>query len=152
MPAITLDAIEAKQTELSKLIEQFKEFSNQPTTHVFPQVEIKLMPGEYYAGPVLDQRGDLVHHLVMMAQRPTDKLNWPAAMDWATRIGGSLPTRQEQALLYANCKPHLKPDWHWSCEPHDDDASSAWYCYFSHGLQGTGHKSYEGCAVAVRRV
>lgn len=152
MPAITLEAIEAKHTELSKLIAQFKEQVNQPVTHFFPQVEIELHPGEHYAGPVLDQRGDLVHHLVLMAQRPTGKLAWQAAMDWASSIGGTLPTRQEQALLFANCKPHLKPEWHWSSQTHEDDASYAWICDFDNGYQLSHHKSYEGGAVAVRRV
>jgi hypothetical protein len=111
-----------------------------------------LQPGERYAGIVLDADGEPIHHLVLMAQRPTDKLNWQAATDWATNIGGTLPTRQEQALLYANCKPHLKADWHWSSETHADDASYAWYCIFGNGSQGNDHKSYEGCAVAVRRL
>ena len=152
MPPITLEAIEAKQTELSLLIAKFKDQPAQNTLHVFPQVDIELSPGEHYAGPVLDQSGQIEHHLVLIAARPTDKLNWQAAMDWAQRVGGSLPNRQEQALLYANCKPHLKPEWHWSCEAHEDDASFAWYCHFSNGCQYFSHKSYEGGAVAVRRV
>ena len=101
---------------------------------------------------MLDDDGQHLHHLVLMAQRPTDDLNWQAAMDWAERIGGALPTRQEQALLYANCKPHLKPEWHWSCETHKDNASYAWGCHFLSGTQSDGIKSYEGSAVAVRRL
>ena len=152
MPPITLEAIEAKQSELSQLIAKFKDQPAQNTLHVFPRLDIELSPGEHYAGPVLDQNGQIEHHLVLMAHRPTDKLNWQAAMDWSARVGGSLPTRQEQALLYANCKPHLKPGWHWSCETHEDDASSAWGCHFGNGVQNNSHKSNEGSAVAVRRV
>jgi hypothetical protein len=72
-------------------------------------------------------------------------------MDWASTVCGVLPTRQEQALLYANCKPHLQPEWHWSSETHESDASFAWYCYFCIGLQDYDRKSIEGSAVAVRR-
>lgn len=152
MPAITLDAIEAKQTELSKLIAQFKDQATGPVVHTFAQVEIVLDPGEHYVGPVLDADGNLMHHLVLMAQRPTSKLAWQAATDWADSIGGTLPTRQEQALLFANCKPHLKPGWHWSSETHKDDASYAWHCNFDGGIQYGHLKSYEGSADAVRRI
>lgn len=152
MSAVTLEAIEAKQTELSKLIDQFKADANKPTVLTLEQFSIELQPGEHYAGPVLEASGRITHHLVLMAQRPADKLGWQAAMDWAISVGGSLPSRQEQALLYANCKPHLKPDWHWSSETHEDEASSAWFCFFDHGNQYDNHKSCEGSAVAVRRV
>jgi hypothetical protein len=113
---------------------------------------LNLQPDEHYAGIVLDADGNTLHHLVLMADRPTDDLNWQAAMDWAKRVGGDLPTRQEQALLFANCKPHIKPEWHWSNQTHEDEPSSAWGCYFSDGSQGNSRKSYGGCAVAVRRV
>jgi hypothetical protein len=112
---------------------------------------IELQPSEHYAGVVLDADGKVMHHLVLMAQKPTGKLNWQDATDWATSADGHLPTRQEQALLYANCKPHLQPVWHWSCESHEEDASCAWTCYFGYGYQDYHLKSYEGAAVAVRR-
>jgi hypothetical protein len=112
---------------------------------------IELQPGEHYAGVVLDAEGKVMHHLVLMAQKPTGKLSWQDAMDWAISAGGHLPTRQEQALLYANCKPHLQSGWHWSCETHEEDASCAWFCYFNHGYQGNDLQSYGGSAVAVRR-
>lgn len=88
-----------------------------------------------------------------MAERPAKKLTWQAAKDWAAAMGATLPNRQEQALLYANCKPHMKPEWHWSCEEHEDAASFAWYCLFDSGDQyGILLKSSEGSVVAVRRV
>ena len=154
MPPITLEAIEAKQTELSLLIAKFKEQPATPATTqwVFPEVAIDLQPGERYAGAVLDEFGHLMHHLVLMAPRSENKLKWQSACDWAESMGGDLPDRQEQALLYANCKPHLKPEWHWSSETHEDDASYAWRCGFGNGFQTISLKSYEGAAVLVRRV
>jgi hypothetical protein len=113
---------------------------------------IALATGERYAGVVLDADGKTLHHLVLLPNKPTGRLTWQDAMDWATSIGGHLPTRQEQALLYANCKPHLEQVWHWSCETYEGDASFAWLCYFTRGYQFSSHKSYEGAAVAVRRV
>ena len=93
-----------------------------------------------------------MHHLVLMSARPDTKLEWQPAMDWAAAAGGELPTRQEQALLFANCKPHLEPEWHWSCETHKENASSAWICGISSGYQSSSHESCAGGAVAVRRV
>ncbi len=150
---ITLAHIIAKQSELADLIAKFKAVpAAGPILHRFGEVEIELHPGEHYAGMVLDQEGRLMHHLVLMAQRPDGTLEWQEAMDWATSVGGVLPNRQEQALLYANCKPHLKPEWHWSSETRKDDASYAWYCGFSYGNQSYYHKSYVGWAVAVRLI
>ena len=90
--------------------------TTKPTTIQLPATAIELQPGERYAGPVLDADGNVKHHLVLLPNRPECDLNWQAAMDWAASVGGELPNRQEQALLYANCKPHLKPEWHWSSE------------------------------------
>jgi hypothetical protein len=151
MPAITLESIQTKQTELAALIQQLLQTA-QVTQIEIDGCTIELQPGERYSGAVLDEFGQHMHHLVLMAQRPKIKLTWQPAMDWAEEVGGTLPTRQEQALLYANCKPHIKPEWHWSCETHKDDASYAWGCHFDVGHQDYYLKSSEGSAVAVRRV
>jgi hypothetical protein len=150
--AITLEVIQAKQTELAKMIEQFQKPAPVVTYVEVEDITIELQPGERYAGIVVDEDGDPEHHLILMAQRPDKKFNWQAAMDWAASIGGSLPTRQEQALLFANCKAHLEGVYHWSSQTHEDDASFAWGCGFDSGGQGLTHESYDGAAVAVRRL
>ena len=149
---ITIEAIQAKQTELAAMIQALQSQSAAAVTYVeIEEIIFELRAGEHYAGAVLDEDGDHEHHLVLMAPRPDKSLNWQSAMDWAASVGGSLPSRQEQALLFANCKQHLKHEWHWSSQTHKDDASSAWGCYFYHGGQHYDHKSYEGSAVCVRR-
>ena len=153
MSAVTLEAVKAKQTELAKLIEQLQsQPAGQAATIEFEELTITLAPGERYAGLVLDTAGQPLHHLVLLPDEPTDKLNWQAANDWAKRIGAAMPTRQELSLLFANCKPHLQPEWHWSSEEHEEDASAAWGCVFHGGSFNDLHKSYEGSAVAVRRI
>ena len=149
---VTIDAIKAKQTELEAMIQTLCAQAQTVTEIEIESAVIELQAGEHYAGAVLDQDGDHQFHLVLMAQQPDKKLNWQAAKDWAASVGGSLPTRREQALLFANCKPHLKPDWHWSSQEHESDASYAWSCFFFDGYQGVSHKSYDGCAVAVRLI
>jgi hypothetical protein len=151
--AITLEVIQAKQTELAKLIQQFSE---QPApagrTIEIEDRYIELEAGEHYAGAVLDADGNHMHDLVLMPQRHSKRLNWKAALEWAEEVGGALPTRQEQALLFANCKPHLEGVYHWSCEEYEDNASSAWLCNFTYGGQNYYHKDSELAAVAVRRL
>jgi hypothetical protein len=151
MPEVTLELVQARQAELAQLIEQLKRGPAVKGSQIsLPAIDIDLAPGEHYAGTVLDEQGHVKHHLVLMAAKPDGELAWQAAMDWAASVGGALPTRQEQALLYANCKPHLKPDyWHWSCET--DGSSYAWGCNFYNGGQTNNDRSAEGCAVAVRR-
>ena len=153
MTAVTIELIQAKQTELAAMIAQLQATPLQISTTIYIEEEtFDLAPGEHYAGAVLHASGQHMHHLVLMAAKPEGDLTWKAALEWAEEVGGALPTRQEQALLFANCKSHLTPRWHWSCEEHETEASSAWGCYFSRGYQDGSRKSYEGSAVAVRRV
>ena len=152
MSEITLEAVKAKQAELAAMIAQLSATPAATKLLVIQETEIELKPGEHYAGQVLDENGELLHHLVLMAEQPSEDLSWDAAMKWAESVGGSLPTRQEQALLFANCKPHIKPEWHWSSEVYESNASSAWDCYFDYGYQFYGLKPAEGSARAVRRL
>ncbi len=117
-----------------------------------PTAAIALQAGEHYAGLVLDRNtGQPLHHLILLPQQGTD-LEWASAKAWAEEVGGDLPTRQEQALLCANCKPHLRPRWHWSSETYEEDDSDAWVCDFGRGYQCDTHRSFLACAVSVRRV
>ena len=77
-------------------------------------------------------------------------LTWQQAGEWAAEQGGLLPTRPVAALLFANVKAQLQPEWHWTADEHS--ASYAWDCTFSDGNQFSLRKSYEGSAVAVRRL
>ena len=122
------------------------------TTVEVPTATIALQAGEHYAGLVLDRNtGQPLHHLILLPQQGTD-LEWASAKAWAEEVGGDLPTRQEQALLGANCKPHLRPRWHWSSETYEEDDSDAWVCDFGRGYQCDTHRSFLACAVSVRRV
>jgi len=95
-------------------------------------------------------RKDGTHCAAFLLPDQGEKLTWKKAMNWAAKLGGELPSRPVAALLFANLKANLKPMWHWTSD--EDDASYAWGCTFSYGTQITNHKSYEGCAVAVRLI
>jgi hypothetical protein len=153
MSNITLEAIKARHDQLGEQIEQFEAQAKAKASRIVAvhAATIELRSGEHYAGTVLDESGAVKHHLILMADRPSKRLNWQDAKAWASKIGGALPDRQEQALLFANCKAHLDSGWHWSSQEHEEDASYAWGCDFLGGDQYDTRKSYEGSAVAVRR-
>ena len=73
----------------------------------------------------------------------------------ALRIDGHadfyIPSRLE-LLAVQQMARHLLPEAGWGWTSTQDDASSAWYCRFYFGSQYISRKSYEGSAVAVRRL
>lgn len=111
----------------------------------------RLNDGEHYAGIIIGKDGASSHHLILLPGEAKD-LNWEKAKEWATEQGGQLPTRREQALLYANLPEQFKPEWHWSCEQHAASSDSAWMQLFGYGLQGFDLKSNHYRARAVRRL
>jgi hypothetical protein len=147
MSTITLESIEAKQAELQQLIAKFK--ADQSRTVIVPTASIQLAPGEAYAGLILNA-GTPLYHLVLL---PGDEkgLTFSQAKKWADRLGGRLPSPQEQSLLFANLKSHFQGALYWSGQVHASNSSSAGYQNFSHGYQSTGHETTELRARAVRR-
>ena len=66
--------------------------------------------------------------------------------------GGSLPTRREQALLFANrAEDEYKREWYWSCAQYAGYADYAWMQNFDDGYQYYVHKSNAYRARVVRR-
>ena len=108
-----------------------------------------LQAGDIYAGLVLGKDGAADYHLFLQPGAATG-VTWQAAMNWAKKLGHSLPTRAEQALLFANLKHEFEPRYYWSSE--QAGPSVAWFQLFSIGTQSYGSRSYEGRARAVRRL
>lgn len=150
MPTVTIESIEEKQTELGKLIQQFKEQSKGVTISV-PSCAIELRPGERYAGARLDAQGRHLHHVIVLAARPSKKLKWVEALAWGKEVGGEVASPEEYALIKANC-PDLLTEWNWTNKEHEEDASCAWY-FDSDGTTLNGlRKGAAGGALAVRSV
>ena len=105
--------------------------------------------GGIYAGIIRGVDGGPDQHLVLVEGEGVD-LSWAAAGAWAESVGGLLPTRSEQALLFANLKDQFKSDWYWSGE--QAGPSRAWGQFFDFGTQYVNNRSYEGRARAVRRL
>jgi hypothetical protein len=110
-----------------------------------------LQPDEVYAGLLLGADGAPDQHIFLLPGQAED-VSWDDAQKWAEAVGGALPTRREQSLLFANLKGEFEARWYWSCEQHAAYEAYAWYQYFGNGYQGNTHKTYGGRARAVRRL
>jgi hypothetical protein len=102
-----------------------------------------LAHGELYAGLVLEDGA--WHHVVKLAGE-SSPVGWKKAQEWAKEKGGELPSRSEQALLYANLREEFRKDWYWSGTPSADDEGYAWCQGFGNGGQGCSHKSAASAA------
>lgn len=147
---VTLEAIKAEQTKVSKMI---AEFERQAATSIvqIEAAEISLAPGEKYAGVIIGEDGTPGHHIILLPGAAED-VEWADAVKWAEEQGGELPNRREQSLLFANLKDEFESAWYWSGQQHETNSGWAWYQDFYGGYQVTLGKSYHCRARAVRRL
>jgi hypothetical protein len=71
--------------------------------------------GELYVGIVSGENGDDDYHLVRLPIR-RGRANWHQAHELAREAGGELPTRDELAIMAAECGDKFSRDWFWSSE------------------------------------
>ena len=145
---ITLDAIKAEQSRIGEMIAAFEKQAVSEFTVAGATIQLK--PGERYAGIVLDDSGAFSHHLILLPGQ-ADDVSWAAACKWADEQQGSLPTRCEQSLLFANLKGEFDERAYWSGEKHSENSGWAWYQYFNLGNQDIYDQDDELRARAVRR-
>jgi hypothetical protein len=110
-----------------------------------------LKSGEIYAGLILGKNDVPDHHLFLLPNKAEGK-TWDQAVAFAAAAGGELPSRREQALLFANLKEEFEPSWYWSGEQRASDPSIAWGQYFGVGSQDYGLKDGQGRVRVVRRL
>lgn len=104
--------------------------------------------GEIYRGAIINPDGT-GHHFIQLPG-DNDPASWKDQMEWAKSIGGDLPDRVEQAMLYKHFPEQFEKDWYWSNTQRE--SGSAWYQHFRNGVQDWGDTSFKCRAVAVRRV
>ena len=148
---ITLEAIKSEQSKIAEMIAAFEKQAEAKTSFVFPETTIELAPGEEYAGLIVGRDGEASYHLVLLSG-DVDDINWQDAISWAKGQGGELPTRREQALLFANLKEKFQDRYYWSAQESESNKDTAWCQYFGGGRQSLGYESDERRAVAVRRL
>ena len=109
-----------------------------------------LADGEIYIGAIGDAAGNL-HHVILLPG-DNDDATHEAQLEWAKSIGGDLPSRIEQAMLWANHRDQFLKEWYWSNETHHSESGWAWSQYFCNGYQDLYDRRYELRARAVRRL
>ncbi len=110
----------------------------------------ELKEGEVYLGAIINPDGTGEHSILLPGDKDDGK--WQDAMDWAKELGGDLPNRVEQALMFDKSRDQFKKDWYWSNTTHEREAGWAWFQHFYVGYQDNFSKSSELRARAVRRV
>jgi len=120
------------------------------TSALMAAIQSELREGESYGGPVFKD-GAITYHLILLPG-DNDGADQATQIAWAASIGGELPTIEEYAVLYANCKSQFERDWYWSATQHAGDSGVAWIQNFGLGGQNWGRKSYDYRARAIRRL
>ena len=111
---------------------------------------LTLAEGEIYIGCIGDAAGNL-HHVILLPG-DNDDATHQAHLEWAKSIGGDLPNRIEQAMLWANHRDQFKKDLYWSNETYHSESGWAWCQGFASGYQISTPKGYKLRARSVRRV
>lgn len=149
MPAPTLAALQADFQALGARLAAFeaqaKVSAAFPITVTYPD----LNEGEHFLSAVIraDGRKEITILLPGSFQG-----TWQASMDWAKSLGGDLPSRVEQALLYADMKDEFEEAYYWSNQTYESADAYAWYQSFNYGSQLYGRKDNSIRARAVRRL
>ena len=152
---ITIETIKSEQTKLAEMIARFETQLQSKRIITIPGIKIELQDGEHYAGIILGKDGEPDHHLILLPGE-AENVNWEDAQKFAAKAGGEyramLPTRREQALLYANLKEQFTDNYYWSGEQHAAYSGYAWCQYFDYGYQGYYDKIYERRCRFVRLI
>lgn len=113
--------------------------------------------GGVFAGVARGVNGEPDYYLIA-GPAASGSLPWQKATDWADGVEAhgfndfALPTRKEQALLFANAPELFEKEWYWSSEQHAGISVYAWVQSFNGGNQGASVKDDNNRARAVRRV
>ena len=131
---ITLEAIKAEQDKVAAMIAAFEAKAKAEPAYPITVALPTLNPGERYLGAIISADGSKRHHVILLPGEIEDA-NWNKSMEWAAGLGGDLPDRVEQALLFACMKDAFKPNWYWSNTQHASDSDYAWSQCFDYGSQ-----------------
>jgi hypothetical protein len=147
-PTTTLNIGGAELTvETSALFRAwFERHLGQPNKSLFAIPAAR--PGERYLCSIVEPSGRMRHTFLMDGDK---QLNWNDAMEWAKELGGDLPDRIEQAMLFAYMPEEFQKEAYWSNTQHAGGSRYAWYQDFKDGSQNGSLKSSECRARPVRR-
>ena len=135
--------------------EKFKE-TVMPEAEVAGQIipaPISVLPllnqGEIFLGVYCGPDGELIRVILLPEEKASS--SWKSAMKWAKDLGGDLPIRIEQAMLFAYLRDEFRREWYWSNQLADFGDAYAWYQNFDYGTQEYSYPDSKLRARAVRR-
>jgi hypothetical protein len=105
-------------------------------------------PGERYFGSIIEPSGRVRHSFLMAGD---EQMNWKDGIEWAKDLGGDLPDRIEQAMLFAHMPEEFQKEAYWSNTQHAGNSGNAWCQLFYLGVQTSCYQSSECRVRAVRR-
>lgn len=143
--SITLEEIKFEHSKLAAMIASFE---RQPAP--FLPEGITLDTGEKYICSIIRPDGKITHTILLPGD--SEGASWSDQMEWAKSVGGDLPNRAVQALLYELMPEEFKEAAYWSNTQHSGASDYAWYQDFYNGHQDSSHKRYELRARAVRQI
>lgn len=109
----------------------------------------KLAKGEIYKGLIVDEKGKPLHHVVEL--KSAASLPWVKAKEHAKKLGYSLPSRREGALLRAS-DPSGQTGWFWLDAQYEGYGDYAWAQRFGGGNQSHYRKGFEFAVRLVRTI
>jgi hypothetical protein len=115
-----------------------------------PNIGSKGLHGIYAGTARADDQGP--DHILEVLDEAPNKMTYDDAMKWAASVGGTLPTRKQAALLFANVPELFEKEWYWTCEQYAGDEGYAWFQHVDYGNQRNSRKDDELRARAVRRL
>ena len=156
--AVTLEIAGAELTinaELitSMLLERLRATRSPPTTKL-PAIGSTSSRGDIYAGIARGNDSERDYHLWLCPENPSERMAWADAVKWADNLGAhaSVPSRAEQALLFANLKDQFERECYWSSAQYAGNDECAWYQNFNDGYQSRNRKGSQLRVRAVRRL
>ncbi len=138
------------EDELRRMADEIKETNMNVATEASKFAVPQLNEGELYVGAIINPDGT-GHHIILLPG-DNDDADWQAQMDWAKSIGGDLPSRVEQAILFDKFRDRFQSDYYWSNQQHESCSSFVWGQDFDSGNQSYWDKLINDRARAVRRV
>lgn len=109
--------------------------------------------GGIVMGVMAGQSGAPDYLLIDLGEEPEKDVTWEEANAWAASVGGDLPTRREQAVMFGNrADGQYRVRWYWSGEQRANEPAWAWGQHFSDGFQSSSRKDNPTLARAVLRV
>jgi len=110
-----------------------------------------LRPGEEIIGTTVHE--NRAHQLIVVSIDAIDQTDHAAALAYAKKMGGDLPSRIDGLVLHARAKAKFKTDrYYWTNEAYAGYSRTAWTQWFYGGGQDTWFKSSAGRVCVVRRL